>query len=132
MAASETIGTELVIKKYVSSLPSRTSFPLCRVADRISNRMKGLGPLDEARVAQAEADLDEVFAYYDNVLAKQKYLAGDELTLVDLFHLPNGSALKAFGYKGTFEKYANVDKWFTGLQQRETWVKAAALAGTAA
>ena len=132
MAASETIGTELVIKKYVSSLPSRTFFPLCRVADRISNRMKSLGPPDEARVAQAEADLDEVFAYYDNVLAKQKYLAGDELTLVDLFHLPNGSALKAFGYKGTFEKYANVDKWFTGLQQRETWVKAAALAGTAA
>lgn len=94
--------------------------------------MKGLGPPDEARVAQAEAGLDQVFAYYDEVLAKQKYLAGDELTLVDLFHLPNGSALKAFGYKGTFEKYPNVDKWFTGLQERETWVKAAALAGTAA
>ncbi|ERF68134.1 hypothetical protein EPUS_08200 [Endocarpon pusillum Z07020] len=108
-AASETIGTEIVIKK-----------------------VKGLGPPDEARVAQAEADLDEVFAYYDRLLAKQKYLAGDDLTLVDLFHLPNGSALKAFGYKGTFEKYPNVDKWFTGLQERETWVKAAALAGTAA
>lgn len=108
-AASETIGTELVIKK-----------------------VKGLGPPDEARVAQAEAGLDEVFAYYDKVLAKQNYLAGDELTLVDLFHLPNGSALKAFGYKGTFEKYPYVDEWFTRLQQRETWVKAAALAGTAA
>lgn len=108
-AASETIGTELVIKK-----------------------IKGFGPPDEARVAQAEADLDDVFAYYDKVLAKQKYLAGDQLTLVDLFHLPNGSALKSFGYKGTFEKYSNVDKWFTELQERETWVKAAALAGTAA
>lgn len=94
--------------------------------------MKGLGPPDEARVAQAEADLDEVFAYYDTVLAKQKYLAGDTLTLVDLFHLPNGSALKAFGYKGTFEKYPHVDRWFTGLQERETWIKAAAVAGTAA
>lgn len=94
--------------------------------------MKGLGPPDEARVAQAEADLDQVFAYYDELLAKQKYLAGDELTLVDLFHLPNGSALKAFGYKRTFEKYPNLDKWFTGLQERETWIKAAAVAGTAA
>jgi len=103
-----------------------------QVADRSSNRMKGLGPPDEARVAQAEANLEEVFAYYDTILAKQKYLAGDEMTLVDLFHLPNGSALKAFGYKGTFEKYPNVDEWFTGLQGRETWVKAAALAGTAA
>ncbi|KAL8783526.1 MAG: hypothetical protein Q9213_004572 [Squamulea squamosa] len=108
-AASETIGTELVIKK-----------------------MKSLGPPDEARVAQAEADLNEVFGYYDKVLAKQRYLAGDELTLVDLFHLSNGSALKAFGYKGAFEKYPNVDKWFTGLQDRETWIKAAAQAGTAA
>ncbi len=94
--------------------------------------MKNLGPPDEARVAQAEANLDEVFAYYDKVLAKQRYLAGDELTLVDLFHLPNGSGLKAFGYKGMFEKYPNVDRWFTGLQGRENWGKAAALAGTAA
>ena len=104
----------------------------CRAANRSLNRMKGLGPPDEARVAQAEAGLDEVVGYYDKVLAKQKYLAGDELTLADLFHLPNGSAMKAFGYKGTFEKYPNVDNWFTGLQDRETWVRAAAVAGTAA
>ena len=94
--------------------------------------MKGLGSPDDARIAQAVAGLDEVFAYYDKVLAKQVYLAGDELTLVDLFHLPNGAALKAFGYKDIFEKYPNVDRWFTGLQERETWVKAAALAGTVA
>ena len=94
--------------------------------------MKGLGPPDKAKVAHAEANFDEVLAYYDEVLAKQKYLAGDELTLVDLFHLPNGSAMKAFGYKEMFEKYSNVNKWFTGLQERETWVKAAAVAGTAA
>lgn len=93
--------------------------------------MKGLGPPDGARVSQAGADLDEVFAYYDKVLAQQTYLAGDEITLVDLFHLPNGAALKAHGYKETFEKYPNVDKWFMGLQGREAWVKAAALAGTA-
>ena len=31
--------------------------------------MKGLGSPYEARVARAEADLDEVFTYYDNVLA---------------------------------------------------------------
>ena len=85
-----------------------------RVAKRNSNRTKRLGPPDEARVAQAEADLGEVFAYYNRLLARQNYLTRDELTLVDMFHLPNGSVLKAFGYKGTFEKYPNVDKWFTG------------------
>nr|POE62536.1 glutathione s-transferase hmp2 [Quercus suber] len=105
-AASETIGTELVI-----------------------NKKKGL-PTDHARVAQAEVDLDKVLNYYETVLNRQKYLAGNVLTLVDLYHLPNGSALKAFGYRGYFEKYPAVDRWFTGLQMRETWIKAAAEAGT--
>ncbi|KAF2143958.1 uncharacterized protein K452DRAFT_223694 [Aplosporella prunicola CBS 121167] len=106
-AAAETIGTELVIKQA-----------------------KGLGPPDEARVAQAEKDLDAVLAYYDKLLAKQKYLAGDELTLADLFHLPNGAALKAGKWREVFKKYPNVDKWFKGLQERESWVKAAAEART--
>jgi glutathione S-transferase len=92
--------------------------------------MKGLGPPDQARVAQAEKDLDTVLAFYDKILAEQKYLAGDELTLADLFHLPNGAALKAGKWKEVFEKYPNADKWFNGLQGRETWVKAAAEAGT--
>ncbi|KAM5448539.1 Glutathione S-transferase hmp2 [Microsporum audouinii] len=105
-AAAETLGTELVIKK-----------------------VKGLGPPDEARVAQAEADLDTALAIYDKILSRQEFLAGDELTLADLFHLPNASALWAFGYQDTFKKYANVVKWFESLQRRETWVKATALAG---
>ncbi|PQE24819.1 Glutathione S-transferase protein [Rutstroemia sp. NJR-2017a BVV2] len=108
-AAAETIGTELIIKP-----------------------MKGLGVLDEARVAQAEFDLDTVLAFYDKILATQKYIAGDELTLADLFHLPNGAALKAGKWKEVFSKYPNVDKWFEELQERETWLKAAAEAGTIA
>ena len=62
---------------------------------------------------------------YDKTLATQAYLAGDELTLADLFHLPKGSALKAFGYRSVFEKYPNVNNWFSGLQEREAWIKAA-------
>ena len=95
--------------------------------------MKDLAPPDEARVAQAEADLNEVLAYYNDILAKCKYLAGDELTLVDLFHLPNGSAFKAFGYKGAFEKYPNVGQVVHRVAgEKETWVRAAAVADTPA
>ncbi|KAF4545924.1 Glutathione-S-transferase [Lasiodiplodia theobromae] len=108
-AAAETLGTELVIKP-----------------------MKGLGVPDEARVAQAEKDLDTVLAVYDKILAKQKYLVGDELTLVDLFHLPNGAALKGGRWKEVFKKYPNVDKWLKGLQERETWIRAATEARTIA
>ncbi|KAF2096877.1 glutathione S-transferase [Rhizodiscina lignyota] len=105
-AAAETLGTELVIKA-----------------------MKGLDPPDEARVAQAEADLKTVLAVYDKTLAKQKYLTGDEVALADLFHLPNASALKMLRYKETFEKYPNFDRWLSGLQQRESWIKAAEMTG---
>jgi glutathione S-transferase len=129
-AAAETIGTELVIKPYVylaylflAALP--TYQLMCGHA-----RMKGLGAPDEARAAQAEQDLDAVLAVYDKILASQKYIAGDELTLADLFHLPNGAALMAGKWKEIFKKYPNAEKWFRGLQERETWVKAAKEAGT--
>ncbi|KAL4892223.1 glutathione S-transferase [Aspergillus ambiguus] len=106
-AAAETIGIELVVKP-----------------------MKGLGTPDEARVAQAEQDLDTVLAVYDKILANHRYIAGDELTLADLFHLPNGAALIAGKWKEVFVRYPNVEKWFRGLQERETWVKAAGEAKT--
>lgn len=92
--------------------------------------MKGLGAPDMDRVVQAEQELDAVLAVYDKKLATQKYITGEELTLADLFHLPNGAALMAGKWKELFEKYPNVDKWFKELQGRETWVKAAAEAGT--
>ncbi|OAA60530.1 Glutathione S-transferase protein [Niveomyces insectorum RCEF 264] len=108
-AAAETLGYELYIK-----------------------RAKGLGVPDEARVAQAEADLETVLAVYDEILARQKYLAGDEVTLADLFHLPNAAALKAGKWRETIEKYPHVDKWLAGLQARSAWPKAAAEARTQA
>jgi glutathione S-transferase len=91
--------------------------------------MKGLGEPDMARVAQAEADFDKVLSVYEEILAKQKYLAGDDFTLADLFHLPNGAAMKAGKWNEIFLKYPNVDRWFKGLQARESWVKASAEAG---
>ncbi|KAF2195990.1 glutathione S-transferase [Delitschia confertaspora ATCC 74209] len=106
-AAAETIGFELFIKPK-----------------------KSLGPPDLSRVAQAEKGLDTCLAIYDKILAQQKYIAGDELTLADLFHLPNGAALRAGKWRSIFERYGNVERWFKGLQERETWAKASGEAGT--
>ncbi|KAH8892731.1 glutathione S-transferase [Thozetella sp. PMI_491] len=108
-AAAETLGTELIIKKKM-----------------------GLGPPDEARVAQAEADLETVLALYDKILASNKYIAGNEISLADIFHLPNGAALKMGKWNELFEKYPNANRWFTGLQERPTWIRAAKEAKTIA
>lgn len=82
------------------------------------------------RVRQAEQDLDAVLAVYNDKLATQKYIAGNELTLADLFHLPNGAGLMAGKWKEVFEKYPNVNRWLKELQERESWTRAAAEAGT--
>ncbi|KAJ7435990.1 hypothetical protein B0H11DRAFT_2112011 [Mycena galericulata] len=45
-------------------------------------------PADAAVVEKELAALDKNLDRYDRILAKQRYVAGDTLTLVDLFHLP--------------------------------------------
>ncbi|CAA7269449.1 unnamed protein product [Cyclocybe aegerita] len=58
---------------------------------------------------------------YDNILSKQKYLAGDELTLADLYHLPYGSMLPVAG-ANVLETKPNVHRWFTELSSRPAWL----------
>jgi len=85
--------------------------------------MRG-GATDEALVKSYGAQLDNALAVYDVILAKQPYLAGEELTLADLFHLPYGTMARSIGYEETFNKYPHVKKWFNELEARESWVKA--------
>ncbi|KAF8225640.1 glutathione S-transferase [Tricholoma matsutake] len=58
---------------------------------------------------------------YDAILGKQKYIAGDELTLVDLFHLPFGSMLAIAGSDVMYSR-PNVARWFRDLTSRECWL----------
>ncbi len=91
---------------------------------------KGLGTPDPTILTRAEFNLDTTLRIYNIILSQQKYLAGDSLTLADLFHLPNGAALMAGKWAETFNKYEHVERWFKELQGRESWVKAAGEAGT--
>ena len=80
-----------------------------------------MGPVDEAIVTNSLAKLDESLKVYNGILAKQKYLAGDEFTLADLYHLPFGKMTIEAGFKETFEKYANVWAWWERISGRESW-----------
>ncbi|TFK27435.1 glutathione S-transferase [Coprinopsis marcescibilis] len=59
---------------------------------------------------------------YDKILAKQKYLAGDELTVADLFHLPVGAHLKAAG-SDVLETRPNVARWWKELTELPSWIE---------
>lgn len=52
---------------------------------------------DEALVAEHIKTLNVKLEGYERILAKQKYIAGDELTIADLFHLLYGSMLEPVG-----------------------------------
>jgi glutathione S-transferase len=68
---------------------------------------------DEARVTELATTLEGKMAGYEAILAKHRYLAGDELTLADLFHLPYGSFLapQKFGFLEDEVKYPNVARY---------------------
>jgi glutathione S-transferase len=53
---------------------------------------------DEALVAELAKTLEAKLAGYEAILAKQKYLAGDEITLADLSHLPHGAFMAQLGF----------------------------------
>jgi glutathione S-transferase len=55
-------------------------------------------PTEEARVQEAAQTLEGKLVVYNQILSEQKYLAGDELTMADLYHLPYGVHLLALGF----------------------------------
>jgi len=76
---------------------------------------------DETRVKYLIEQLEGKLDGYERLLAKSKYLAGDHITLPDLFHLPHGSLLSACGVdiaKGRL----NVARWWNDVSSRESWI----------
>lgn len=59
-------------------------------------------------------------------MSKQPYLAGQQLTLADLAHLPYGVFIEQFGFTDVVSKFPHVQKWWEGLKARESWKKVTA------
>ncbi|KAG6825609.1 hypothetical protein H0H93_000478, partial [Arthromyces matolae] len=72
------------------------AFASAAVYENVFKKFHGEAPNPatfEALIKKLDAKLD----VYDKILGKQKYLAGDELTLADLFHIPYGTMLAVAG-----------------------------------
>ncbi|KAL4727839.1 hypothetical protein ACLX1H_004529 [Fusarium chlamydosporum] len=91
--------------------------------EEVFKRLRGLGPANAAIVKDKLEDLDKSLAGYERILSKQKYLAGDNITLADLFHLPYGQMTEPLGFGDLLSKYPAVKKWWNGLKERESWKK---------
>ncbi|KAI1785319.1 glutathione S-transferase [Ganoderma leucocontextum] len=63
---------------------------------------------------------------YEAMLSKTRFLAGDEITLVDLFHLPHESFLKDQGFDfvtSESSRWPNVARWWKEVAGRPSWKK---------
>ncbi|KAK7462166.1 hypothetical protein VKT23_007769 [Stygiomarasmius scandens] len=78
-------------------------------------------PKDEAKYAEAIKMLSDKLDGYERILSKQKYLAGNEITLADLFHLPYGLMLAQGGSDLMTSKGPNVTRWWQDISSRPAW-----------
>ncbi|KAJ7677068.1 glutathione S-transferase [Mycena polygramma] len=81
-------------------------------------------PVDHAVVAEAVAELSAKLDVYEVILSKQNFLAGDEFSLADIFHLCIAPLLA--GTEAdimTKETRPNVARWWNEMISRPTWVK---------
>ncbi|KAJ7453770.1 glutathione S-transferase [Mycena latifolia] len=76
----------------------------------------GAGP-DKAVVDEQLAILDKKLDAYNVILGKNKYLAGNTLTLADLYHIPYALLLAAGGSDIMTQK-PNVARWYNELAAR--------------
>ncbi|KAF9067230.1 glutathione S-transferase [Rhodocollybia butyracea] len=76
---------------------------------------------NQAVIDDAVATLNDKFDVYEVILSKQRYLAGDELTIVDMFHLPYAARLVEFGCTLMTTKGPNVTRWWNDISSRPSW-----------
>ncbi|KAI5984874.1 glutathione S-transferase [Pisolithus albus] len=88
--------------------------------EKVFKPRRGL-PTNEQAVAERLTMLEAKLDAYDVILGKQKYLAGDQVTLADLQHLPYGTLLANSGFSEIFSKRPNVSRWWNDLTNRPAW-----------
>ncbi|KAJ7629666.1 glutathione S-transferase [Mycena polygramma] len=76
---------------------------------------------DPVVVEAQDRELDKVLDAYDRILAKHRYVAGNTLTLADLFHLPLGAFITVGG-SDIMTRKPNVARWYNELVARPSWL----------
>ncbi|KAF8175686.1 glutathione S-transferase [Mycena galopus ATCC 62051] len=86
----------------------------------VEGRQKAIKGLekDQAKFDDAVSKLSAVLQVYETILGKQKYLAGDEFTLADLFHISFGTLLEPSGCDLMTSTGPNVARWWKEILGR--------------
>jgi glutathione S-transferase len=87
-----------------------------------STRYRGLEPIPEV-VDSIIPVFNDKLDIFEKILGKQKYMAGDEFSLVDLFYLPYTAKLFEIGHGDFLTSRPNVSAWWDRVSNRESWKK---------
>ncbi|OCB86175.1 glutathione S-transferase [Sanghuangporus baumii] len=88
--------------------------------EKIFKLMRG-GTTDEKRVKELTDTLYAKLEAYEVILSKRKYLAGDTITLADLFHLPYGTMITERLGIDALNSKPNVARWWKDITSRPSW-----------
>ena len=79
-------------------------------------------PQDEKAIKQNEEKVSKVLDVYEQRLGESRFLAGDEFSLAELSHLPNGHYLVNVADRAElFTSRKNVERWWNEISGRESW-----------
>ncbi|KAF7291156.1 hypothetical protein MIND_01258800 [Mycena indigotica] len=116
---------ERAIFEQAASVEVTTFFPAVTKLgwEMLGKPKRGL-EVDEAALANMLEDFAAKMDVYEQILRKQEYIAGNDITLVDLFHL---ISMPAFSIEGTAnimgdERRPNVIRWWKAVTARPEWV----------
>ncbi|KAJ7871037.1 glutathione S-transferase [Mycena leptocephala] len=97
--------------------------PVLVRAGKEALRQRRRNPPDLALLAEVMAGLEAKLDVYEVILGKHNFLAGDEFTLADLFHLSYVVWIELSGIDVMTSGGPNVKRWWTELVSRPAWVK---------
>ncbi|KAK6966505.1 glutathione S-transferase [Favolaschia claudopus] len=83
-------------------------------------------PTDDKIIADNLETLEKKLDAYEAILSKQRYLAGETITLADIFHLPYGVFVTYAGSESDSvmnrASRPNVARWYKELISRPSWL----------
>lgn len=88
----------------------------------ISYRMFGRTPV-QAIVDDRTTKLKEKLVIFDKILGAQKYMGGNEFSLIDIFYLPYTEKLYEIGDGNFIDEHPNVKAWWERVSTRDSWSK---------
>ncbi|KAG2239300.1 hypothetical protein Bca52824_090160 [Brassica carinata] len=84
---------------------------------------------DVVLVEETKVKLEVVLDIYENRLASNRFLAGDEFTMADLTHMPAMGHLMGTDVNRMVKARVNMNRWWEDITARPAWKKLMKMAG---